>query len=281
MSSPSSIPSSSITDVEASKKENEQPQFDEKAAFKVDCSDNDPLNPHNFSTLRKYWLTSQFALLAFVGSFGAAIISPAQGVIVDRFHISAEASVLTVSLFVLGYAVGPMVWAPIGEVYGRKISMIPPVFILGLFSIGTAVSNNAAAILVTRFFGGLFASAPNANASAAIGDFFDARSRGIPMSLMALCIVGGPCLAPVVGAALVVNPHLGWRWTMYIQAIISFAASVITAIALPETYGPVLLKRKAKQLRQSTGDDRYWHPQELERMNLNRLLTKYISRPAR
>lgn len=172
---------------------------------------DDPANPKNFSSGYKLWMTTQMALLAFVGSFGASVISPAEATLAAEFNVSNEVTVLVLSLFVLGYAFGPMLWGPLGEVYGRKVSMLPAVFILGLFSIGTATSKTMAAILVTRFFGGLFASAPVSNVSAAIGDFYDPKERGVPMAFMAACVVGGPCIAPVVGSAIVVNPHMGWR----------------------------------------------------------------------
>ena len=183
----------------------------DKAAYLVKWDQDDPGNPNNFSPGYKAWMTMQMALLAFVGSFGASVPSPAEPVIAAYFNVSLEATVLIVSLFVLGYAFGPMLWAPIAEVYGRKISMLPAVFVMGLFSIGTATSKTAAAIFVTRFFGGLFASAPISNVSAAIGDFYGPKERGVPMALMAMCVVGGPCVAPIVGAAITVNPHLGWR----------------------------------------------------------------------
>lgn len=268
--------------------------------YLVTWTKDDPANPKNFHPGYKGWLTVQMAMLAFVGSFGASVISPAEAILAAEFNVSKETTVLVLALFVLGYAFGPMLWGPLGEVYGRKVSMLPSVFILGLFSIGTATSKSVAAIFVTRFFGGLFASAPISNVSAAIGDFYDPKERGVPMALMAACVVGGPCIAPVVGSAIVVNPHMGWRCmsfsaschntvslltiftgTEYIQAIITFFVTAVTVVGLPETYHPVLLKRKAQRLRKETGDQQYWHPQESERINFNNILTKYVSRPLR
>lgn len=69
--------------------------------------------------------------------------------------------------------------------------------------------------------------------------------------------------------------------TEYIQAIITFAVVLLTSIALPETYHPVLLKQKARRLRKDTGDERYWHPHEAEKISVDNILTKYISRPVR
>jgi MFS family permease len=89
--------------------------------------------------------------------------------------------------------------------------MLPAVFILGLFSIGTATSRSAAAIFLTRFFGGIFGSAPISNVLAALGDIVEPATRGNAMTIVAFCITGGPKLGPVVGSALTANPRLGWR----------------------------------------------------------------------
>jgi DHA1 family multidrug resistance protein-like MFS transporter len=89
--------------------------------------------------------------------------------------------------------------------------MLPAVFALGILSIGTAVSQNPASVFITRFIGGVFGSAPISNVSAALGDIYDPRTRGVPMSFYALCVIGGPALAPLIGASLTANPHLGWR----------------------------------------------------------------------
>src|SRR5664279_1365522 len=97
--------------------------------------------------------------------------------------------------------------------------MLPALFVLGLFSIGTAVGKNAATIFITRFFAGLFGSAPVSNVSAALGDIYDPKARGTAITFYAVAVVGGPTLGPIIGSALVVNPHLGWRWTEYIEAI--------------------------------------------------------------
>ena len=91
--------------------------------------------------------------------------------------------------------------------------MLPAVFGLGILSVGTAVSKNPASVFITRFIGGVFGSAPISNVSAALGDIYEPRVRGVPMSFYALCVIGGPTIAPLIGAALTINPRLGWRCT--------------------------------------------------------------------
>jgi MFS family permease len=73
------------------------------------------------------------------------------------------------------------------------------------------VSKNAASIFVTRFFAGIFGSAPVTIGPAALADIFSPQTRGIATAFFVTCVMGGPILAPIIGAALTVNPHLGWR----------------------------------------------------------------------
>jgi len=157
--------------------------------------------------------------------------------------------------------------------------MLPAMFCLGLFSIGTATAQNAQTVFITRFFGGLFGSAPVSNVSAALGDIWDAQARGIAVTFYAVAVVGGPTLGPLIGAALTVNPHLGARWTEYIEAIWVFSILILTLFALPETYSPVLLKKKAQRLRKETGNQNFFHPHENMKLDFKTIVTKHLSRP--
>ena len=175
---------------------NEKDETDGKTAYVVDWEPNDQANPRNWSTLYKSWLTFQLGMLALSASLGSSIISPTEHAVVAYTHISSELAVLSVSLYILGFALGPLLWAPVSEVWGRKWSMEPAMFCLGVFSIGTATSTNATSIFVTRFFGGVFGSAPVSNVSAALGDIWAPRARGMAVTFYAVCVVGGPTLGP-------------------------------------------------------------------------------------
>ena len=59
-------------------------------------------------------------------------------------------------------------------------------------------------MLLTRFFGAFFASAPVTNTGGVLGDLYAPTERGIAMA-----VVGGPVLGPIVSAAVVAQPGLG------------------------------------------------------------------------
>lgn len=149
--------------------------------------------------------------------------------------------------------------------------------VLAIWSIGSGFSKNAATLFITRLFSGIFGSAPVSNVNAALGDIFSRESRGVPVSLYAIAVVGGPTLGPVIGAGITVG--LDWRWTQWIAAIWVAASTVISYFFLPEVYGPFLLKKKAERLRKETGDQRLWHPHERIKVDVRSIITKQLNRP--
>ncbi|KIV82552.1 hypothetical protein PV11_04654 [Exophiala sideris] len=241
--------------------------------------ENDPENPQNWSTSFKSWVTLQLSMLAFAASLASSIIAPANDTIAAYLGVGEEVVVLNVSLYVIGFAVGPLVWAPLSEIWGRRISILPPMFVLALFSIGTATSKNAQSVFITRFFSGVFGSSAVSNVNAALGDIWSREVRGTAVSLYAVCVVGGPTLGPTIGSAILVNPHMGWRWTEYITAIINFAVVALTYFCMPEMYPPVVLKRKAQRLRKQTGNQKLYHPHERIKLDVKSIVTKQLSRP--
>jgi hypothetical protein len=78
-----------------------QPQARDNA-FVVAFGKDDPEDPKNFSTMFKAWMTFVMGLLAFSGSLGSAITTPAETALSEQFHVDTEVTVLTMSLFVLG-----------------------------------------------------------------------------------------------------------------------------------------------------------------------------------
>ena len=90
------------------------------------------------------------------------------------------------------FGFGPLVWAPLSEVYGRKWPTVAPCFIAALFSFATAVSMNIRSIIVTRFFCGFFGAAPIICTGGAFADMWDATQRGNAIVGYALAVAAGP-----------------------------------------------------------------------------------------
>lgn len=246
---------------------------------RVQWAPNDPENPKNWSNSYRAFCTLQLGILAFSASMASSIVSPSAPVLAAKFGLSENIMVFNVSLYVLGFAFGPCIFSGISETLGRRWSLLPAMFCLALFSIGSAVSNTPEALFITRFFGGIFGSAPVSNVAACLGDLYPPKSRGVAVSLYALAVVAGPVIAPLMGAALTLK--VSWRWTEYLTAILVFAVAIFECFVLPETYEPVLLKRRAIQLRKETGNEKLYHPHESVKLDPKSILTKQVTRPIR
>jgi len=115
--------------------------------------------------------------------------------IVATFGIGDEVATLGISLFVLGFAIGPLFWAPMSELYGRQVLFFGTYAMLTAFNAGAAGSQNIQTLLILRFFAGAFGSSPLTNAGGVIADMFPASERGLAMSIFA----AAPFLGPAIG----------------------------------------------------------------------------------
>ena len=122
---------------------------------------------------------------------------------------------------------------------------------LTAFSAGGAGSNSVTTLIVLRFFAGAFGSSPLTNAGGVIADMFPARQRGLAMSVFAAAPFMGPTLGPIVGGF--VGETIGWRWIQGLIAIFTGVLWIVGTLTIPETYAPVLLRKRAEALSAQTG----------------------------
>ncbi|KAJ9283852.1 hypothetical protein DTO021C3_8536 [Paecilomyces variotii] len=219
--------------------------------YAVEWIPNDPRNPMQYGEIKKWSITMcvAFATLA------VALVSSAYTGGIDKimleFHIGEEVATLGVSLFVLGFAIGPLMWAPMSELFGRQVLFIGTYAGLTAFNAGCAGAQNIQTLIILRFFAGAFGSSPLTNAGGVIADMFPAAQRGLAMSVFAAAPFLGPVLGPIIGGFLGMNA--GWRWVEGFLAAFAGALWIVGSLVLPETYAPVLLRRRAERLSKITG----------------------------
>lgn len=111
---------------------------------------------------------------------GSSLPSMAVPFIAKEFGVtSAEQKVLPISMFLLGYVFGPIIWGPLSEHFGRRGLTILSFVIFTIFTMACALAPNWSALLVFRFFCGLCAGAPNAIVAGILADVYgDPRTRG-------------------------------------------------------------------------------------------------------
>ncbi|KAK8207206.1 MFS multidrug transporter [Phyllosticta capitalensis] len=239
---------------------------------------DDPYMPLNWPTRKKIMTTLLYGLTTMGATWASSVYSPAVDQISKEFNVGTTVATLGTSLLLFGFGVGPLVFAPLSEVYGRKSAVLAPYFIAAIFSFATATAKDFQTIMLTRFFCGVFGSAPITNTGGVLGDIWSAKERGLAMVGYAMAVVGGPTLGPIAGGAIV-QSYLGWRWTEYITGIFMMTMLTLDIIFLDETYPPVLLVYKARRLRHTTGNWALHAKHEEWDVSLRELANSYLVRP--
>ena len=122
-----------------------------------------------------------------------------------------------VSIFVLGFAFGPLVIAPLSELYGRLHIYHITNMLFIVFTIACAVSNSLSMLMAFRFFQGLAGSAPMTLGGGTISDTITQERRGGAMAIWAMGPLLGPIVGPVAGGFL--SNAESWRWVFWVLAI--------------------------------------------------------------
>ncbi|EAW06503.1 MFS transporter [Aspergillus clavatus NRRL 1] len=243
-------------------------QGTEEDPFVVEFQKDDLGNPMNWSPVRKWLITAIVTFSVFAVTFTSSAYSVSANELIPDFDISTEVFIVGLSVFVLGFAIGPAVWGPlvsasvypsqswetqltVSELYGRQIFWLTSHIAMVAFIGGSAGSRNVATLHVLRFFGGTFGGSPLVNSGGAIADLFPPAQRGLAMTLYCVAPFLGPILGPVVGGF--VSENIGWRWVQGVCCIFIGLLGIFGVIFVPETYGPVLLSRRAAQLSKADG----------------------------
>lgn len=113
----------------------------------------------------------------------------------DFQSTNLELASFVVSVYLLGYCFGPLILAPLSEMYGRVIIYNVCNVLYVVFTVACAVAPNLGALIVFRFFAGSAGSAPLTIGAGSIADMIPQEKRGAAMAAWAL----GPLLGPVVG----------------------------------------------------------------------------------
>ncbi|KAF2491344.1 MFS general substrate transporter [Lophium mytilinum] len=217
----------------------------------IDYLHNDRQDAMNFSKGRKWAIAVLQSLSTFAVTFASSVyVSGIEGV-VQRFEVSKEVATLGLSLFVFGFALGPLIWAPLSEVYGRKSIYVISYTAYTAFSVAAACSPNITALLVLRFFASACGSSSMTNTGGFIVDMFSKAERGVATGLFITAPFLGPALGPIAGGFL--GETQGWRWILGLVAILGGVIWIATTLATRETYAPFILRCRAKALSRMTG----------------------------
>ncbi|GLB10811.1 hypothetical protein AtubIFM57258_007223 [Aspergillus tubingensis] len=213
---------------------------------------DDPQHPLNWPLFTKILISTIACFGTFIPSFASGVFAPGSAAAAKSFNVGSEVGILGTSLFVLGFAAGPVIWAPASELFGRRWPLTLGILGGAVFTIASAVAKDIQTLIICRFFAGMFGASPLAVVPAVLSDIWNNSHRGAAISLYAILVF-----------------------------LVGFAWGGICILFLKETYASCLLVSKAATLRQQTGNWGIHAKQEEVEVDIQQLIQKYFTRPLR
>ncbi|KAG8215543.1 major facilitator superfamily domain-containing protein [Butyriboletus roseoflavus] len=212
-------------------------------------------NPQCMSTLRRWVAVLVISSASLCVTCASSMAAFTEAGTSQTFHVSREVTVLGISLFVLGLGAGPLLVGPLSEMYGRNIIYRVSYFFFFIFTFPVAFAPNIGVFLFFRLLTGFCGAAFLSVAGGSVSDMFPDTTVANPMAVYTMSPFIGPVAGPLIAGFVVQNVY--WRWVYWVMLCWIFAEIVLLFLFVPETYVPVILKKKAARLRKATGDSYY------------------------
>ncbi|KUJ07884.1 MFS general substrate transporter [Mollisia scopiformis] len=229
---------------------------------------DDPANPQNWSPRKRGFVIFVMCAYTWVVYTGSSIYAAGEGGVMKQFTVNATEAILPLSLYVLAYGVGPLLFAPLSEIpiIGRNPLYYITFILFFALSFPTAVVENFAGLLVLRFLQGFFGSPALANAGATFSDMYSLLYVPYTLSWWVFSAWAGPALGFLIAGFAISAEN--WRWSLW--EIVWMAAPILILLltVTPETSTPNILLRRAQRLRKITGDSRLQAQSEIDQRHL-------------
>jgi multidrug resistance protein len=251
-----------------------------KPAALPEWTEDDKGHPRNWAVRQKWTLTLITGSITFMSPLSSSMVAPALETISAEFGIVNDSvKTLTLSIFVLGYAIGPLVLGPIAELYGRaRVLQMSNLFYLA-FNLACGFSQNTTQLIVLRFFAGLGGSAPLAVGGAILSDLWAPEVRGKALAGYSCAILLGPVLGPLISGFVV--QHTTWRWIFRATSIADGVVQLLAFIFLRETCPSVLLARRRRRFRKECIAEGTQCEEEPRGLTLSQRLARTLTRAVR
>lgn len=237
----------------------------------------DPENPHNWPSWVRWSYTVLLSILVICVAYGSACISGGLGTVEKKYHVGMEAAILSCSLMVIGFSLGPLIWSPVSDLYGRRVAYFVSMGLYVIFNIPCALAPNLGCLLAFRFLCGVWSSSGLCLVGGSIADMFPSETRGKAIAFFAFAPYVGPVVGPLVNGFISVSTG---RMDLIFWVNMAFAGVMwIISSAIPETYAPVILKRKAARLRKETGNPKIMTEQEAQGVSMSEMMRACLLRP--
>jgi DHA1 family multidrug resistance protein-like MFS transporter len=242
---------------------------------------DDADNPQNWMFGKKLVVLLQILMYTMGVYMGSAIYSPSIGGVMEHFGVQIGAASLGLSMYVLAYGIGPLLFSPLSEIpfIGRNPPYIISYAIFVILLVPTALVDNFAGLVVLRFLQGFFGSPCLATGGATLQDIYSLLQLPYVLSLWAFAATCGPALGPIISGFSVTA--MNWRWSLWEMLWLNGPIFLALFFFLPETSSATILLRRAQRLRSLTGNPNLRSQSELDQANLTprAIATEALWRP--
>jgi MFS family permease len=199
---------------------------------------------------RKITILALMSLYAFVTNISSAIISSALPNLITAFAtfsdhgppegiVPFESLTRLVAINLLALGVANVWWVPLSNTFGRRPIILICISMLFGFSIWCAEAQSFNSLLAARFFQGVGGAAADTLAPDVVGRVFFVHQRGRAMAVYTTFLSVGSFVGGIIGGYIATSA--GWRWTMWLSAIMAGALFIVCFFFQPE----VLFDREA------------------------------------
>ena len=219
-----------------------------------------PSCAHGNLKKKKLFVVVTGLLLNFNTTLASSLPSGAINSLDKAFNVSSRQQVsLPVSIFLVGYIFGPILFGPVSESFGRRFCFLSSFALYTLFNLACALAPNWPALLLFRFFVGVGASAPQAVLGGMYSDLYpNLVHRGRAVMILGLMSNIGPLVGPIIAGY---SSTTNWQWMFWITLIMAGATwplllllpgefndikeYPVTNLLDLETFLPVIIRRHA------------------------------------
>ncbi|KAL4801831.1 MFS general substrate transporter [Aspergillus unguis] len=253
-----------------------QPTTSELDRYLVSWTPNDPLDPLFWPMFKKAKFTFIACAMIFLTSFASSIFGPAASATALEYNVDIEVMNLGVALFVAGFAVGPLFFAPLSQIVGNAVPLFISLIGCAVFQIPQALAQNPQTIIISRFLQGMLGSGALAVGSGMLAEVWGIHTRAIAIGLSASSMNLGSTVGPIAGSFI--QARYGWRWIGWVTLLVYAGVAVLTPFTVHESSRKRILEGKAARLRKETGE-LYYAPSEKHALTFGTLVQRYGKMP--
>jgi len=178
-------------------------------------------------------LTAVLALLTAVGPLSVDMYLPSLPDIGRELAASPAQVQLTISFYLVGFALGQIVYGPLSDRHGRKPVLLAALVLFSTAGLACAFASSIHALIIARFFQAFGGAGAVVLARAIVRDLYSGTRAGREFSLMGTIMGLAPIIAPLIGSVL--QMAFGWRAIFVALVVVGSIAAVLAWYLLPET----------------------------------------------